>query len=275
MSDDAPTAGYPACENLLLDVADGCLTVTLHRPGRRNAIVPAMMAELRATFERAAGDPAVRIVILRGAGGHFTAGGDLDVMANQPPAPQHGEPDPLHARYRGMGRAMVALDAMPQPVVAMLQGAAVGGGTAMACCSDIVIAHADAKLGMPEPRAGFFPALVLPFVLRRIGEFRFRELAMTSRVFDGREAQAYGIVHHVCTDAAAMEAKLVEVLAEIRRGAPAALAEIKRLVRLARHRSDEETLDDAAPALADMLRGPDVAAGIAAFKAKRLPPWAE
>ncbi|HET6198687.1 MAG TPA: enoyl-CoA hydratase/isomerase family protein, partial [Acetobacteraceae bacterium] len=180
-------------------VRDGAVArLTLNRPDRRNALTHAMMLELEDAFAQVRDDQSCRALVLRGAGGHFCAGGDLDAMADMPPKPGNGSGDPLVPAYRQFGDALLALNALPQPTVAIVEGSAVGGGFGMACCSDVVILHESARFGMPEPKVGFIPSQIIPFVVRRIGEGPARDLAVTSRVIDATEAKRLGIGNHLC-----------------------------------------------------------------------------
>lgn len=255
--------------------AHGVRRLIFNRPGQRNALTHRMMEEIGAAVARVRADPEARVLVLRGAGGNFCAGGDLNAMLDMPPPPPPGEPDPLVAPYRYFGDVLQALNALPQAVVAVVEGACVGGGLGMSCCADVTIALADARLGMPEPRHGFIPSQVIPFVVRRIGETQARRLAVTAAVIDGREAAALGIAHRCVETPAEAEAALEETLAGLRRCAPQALAAVKRLTLSAAHRPERATLDDAAETLVGLLRAPEAKAGIDAFLAKRRPPWAE
>ena len=152
---------------------DGAVArLTLNRPDRRNALTHAMMLELEDAFGRVRDDQSCRVLVLRGAGGHFCAGGDLEAMADMPPRPANGATDPLVAPYRQFGDALLALNNLPQATVAIVEGSAVGGGFGMACCSDVVILHESVRFGMPEPKVGFIPSQIIPFVVRRVGEGR-------------------------------------------------------------------------------------------------------
>ena len=173
---------------------DGAVArLTLSRSERRNAITQPMMLELEDAFRRVGADAGCRVLVLRGAGGHFSAGGDLDAMADMPPKPANGGTDPLVPAYRQFGDALLALNHLPQATVAVVEGSAVGAGFGMACCSDVVILHESARFGMPEPKVGFIPSQIIPFVVRRLGEGAARDLAVTGRVIDAREAHRLGI----------------------------------------------------------------------------------
>lgn len=268
-------ASPPQCETLALTLAhDGaCLRLTFNRPTRRNALTHAMMVELTHTLRWVATSEQVRVVVLRGAGGNFSAGGDLDAMRALPPLNDDGS-DPMVPAYREMGHALTLLHELPQAVIAAVEGAAVGGGMGMACCADYVIARGDAKFGMPEAKWGFIPSQIVPFVVGRIGEGAARAMIVTGRIPRGEEALRLGIAHELADDTAGLEAAVERAVADALLSAPHALAEAKRLVRLAPHRPYGETLDDGAATIVRLLRQPEAAEGIAAFLEKRKPDWA-
>ncbi len=255
---------------------DGAVTrLTLNRPKRRNALTQAMMLELEHAFKRVAVDHDCRVLVLRGAGGHFSAGGDLAAMARMPPMPGDGEADPMVAAYRQFGEALVALNTVPQPVIAAIEGSAVGGGFGMACCSDVVILHESARFGLPEPKAGFIPSQILPFIVRRIGEGATRDLAVTARVIDAREAHRLGVGRHLCTTAGDFERTLKAAIDDVLRLEPQALAAVKRLVLSTATADDGAVLDAAADSLVGLLRRPEAIEGIKAFMDKTKPSWAK
>lgn len=267
-------ADFPAYETILVARTADIVGLTFNRPQRRNALTHAMMREIGDVVARVAADPTVRILVLRGNGGAFCAGGDIGAMADLPPAPPAGQVDPLVAPYRYFGDVLLALNALAVPVISIVDGPAVGGGFGMACCSDVVILLATARFGIPEPRSGFIPSQVLPFIARRIGEGPLRELAVTGRVVGAREARDLGIGRHLCDTHEQAEAILQTVVADIRRNAPAAVAAVKRLVHACATSGDAEVLDAAAAELVTLLRRPDTQAGMRAFFRKETPPWA-
>ncbi len=259
--------------NIVLTREGSIARLVLNRPGRRNALTHGMMLELQDAFLRLRDDVTCRILILRGAGGHFCAGGDLDAMADLPPKPASGAPDPLIAAYRQFGDALLALNELPQATIAVIEGSAVGGGFGMACCSDVVILHESARFGLPEPKVGFIPSQVIPFAVRRLGEGLVRELAATGRVIDAVEARRLGVGRHLCRTEAQIEAILGELAEDILKMEPSALATAKRLVLTCARENDRAVLDDAASSLVGLLRRPQAAEGIKAFMAKAPPPW--
>src|SRR6185436_6865660 len=118
------------------------------------------------------------------------------------------------------------------------------GGFGMACCSDVAIIHESARFGMPEPKWGFIPSQILPFVVRRVGEGAARDLAVTGRVVDATEAQRLGIGRHFCANTADLNRTLKAVLDDILKLEPEALASVKRLVLSAATADDRAVLDD-------------------------------
>jgi enoyl-CoA hydratase/carnithine racemase len=145
----------------------------------------------------------------------------------------------------------------------------------MACCSDVVILHESAGFGMPEPKVGFIPSQIIPFVVRRIGEGPARDLAVTGRVIDGREAHRLGIGRHFCANTAEINRTLKAVLDDVLRLEPEAVAAVKRLALSSATRDDRAVLDDAAESLVGLLRRPQATEGIRHFKAKTRPSWAK
>lgn len=239
------------------------------RPERRNALNHDMMREIGEAVERVAGDRDIRALVLRGRGGAFCAGGDLGAMSDMPPVPAAG-PDPLIAPYRYFGDVLERMNRLPQAVVAVVEGPAVGGGLGMVCCADVVILHKSAKLGIPEPRSGFIPSQMIPFLVRRVGEGAARYLAVTGTVIDARAALEIGLGQFVSSSP---DKKLREILEEIARMEPEALATAKRLVIDCATQSDREVMDAASVELVRLLRRPEARAGMTAFLRKKPPPW--
>ncbi|WP_421998169.1 enoyl-CoA hydratase/isomerase family protein [Reyranella sp.] len=260
--------------NIRVEREGAVVRLVLNRPDRRNALTHAMMLELERAFTALRDDASCRVLVLRGAGGHFSAGGDLDAMADMPPRPADGTADPLVPAYRQFGSALQALNGLPQATIAVVEGSAVGGGFGMACCSDVVVLHQSARFGMPEPKVGFIPSQILPFVVRRIGEGAARDLAVTARVIDAVEAHRLGIGRHLCADGASLERTLKGLVDDILLLEPQAVATAKRLVLACAREDDGAVLDDAASSLVGLLRRPQAADGIRHFMARTRPPWA-
>jgi isohexenylglutaconyl-CoA hydratase len=265
----------PECKNLLLRLEAGVLYVTFNRPEARNAMSLALLNELSAVFDAIHDDRSVRAVVLRGAGGHFCAGGDIKDMANARQAKASDGRDPVADYNRNFGRLLCKVNTAPQATIAVLEGAVLGGGFGLACVTDIAIAHSDASFGMPETGLGIPPAQIAPFVVERIGLSQARRLGVCGARFKGEEALRLGLVHFVAADEAQLQALLDEVIAQIRRCAPGANAVTKAIMLSVGRRDLDEILDDAARQFAEAVRGPEGVEGTMAFVQKRLPKWAE
>ena len=270
MAEDSPA---PECTTLALR-RDGCrLHVTLDRPRARNAMSTEMVSELTAVFDHVERSPEIRCVVLRGAGGSFSAGGDIRDLqaAGRSPA---GDNDPLAAANRVFGTLLSRIDRAPQAVVCAVEGAAMGGGLGLVCVCDVALALDSSRFGMPEARLGLFPAQIAPFVRRRIGLTRSRRLVVTGATVDGRAAREIGLIHESYSDVEDLDAALAKVLRQIERCGPEAVAASKWALHAAGELEQEELLDRAAGEFARVARGEEAREGLAAFIAKRPPKWA-
>ncbi|TAJ53620.1 MAG: enoyl-CoA hydratase/isomerase family protein [Nevskiaceae bacterium] len=266
----------PETKTLLLDLQGGVLRVSFNRPESRNAMSPEMLADIEAVFTAIAGDESVRAVVLRGTGGHFCAGADLKNMfasAGKKPAP--GEPDPIAVVNRAFGSMLRRVQNAPQVVIAVCEGAVLGGGFGLACVSDIAFAHTDAKFGMPETTRGLPPAQIAPFVVERIGLTQARRLALTGAQFRGAEALRLGLVHEGFASEEELQAKLADSLKQVLGCAPKANAVTKAILLNVGKLDMDAVLDDAATKFAACVRGPEAPEGITAFMQKRAPKWAQ
>ena len=245
---------------------------TLNAPATRNALTDEMVSALRAACERARTDAALRVIVLRGAGGHFCAGGSLGDFASAIGRP-HGEGvDPLIAVNRDFGRLLQALCDLPQVLVAAVQGAAMGGGVGLVCCADHVIASPDAQFATPEVTLGIVPAQIAPFVFRRLGDGRARDWLLSGARWNAAEALSSGLINAVAKED--FETALLQLLKRFALIAPGAAAETKQLLAaIAAHRPLDAVLDDAALRFAQALRGPEAALGLEAFAARQPAPW--
>lgn len=265
----------PDVKALLLNLEKSVLHVTLNRPESRNAMTSEMLAEIGATFDAVCDDRAVRAIVLRGAGGHFCAGGDLKSMMAGMKPPASGAADSVAVMNRAFGEMLRKVNAAPQVVIAICEGAVLGGGFGLACVSDIAFAHVEAKFGMPETTRGLPPAQIAPFVVERIGLTQARKLVLTGAQFRGAEAQRLGLVHDTFTSADELQSKLGECIKQVLNCGPLANAITKDIVLRVGRQEMDSLLDYAAQKFADSVRGPEAPEGIAAFMQKRSPKWAQ
>lgn len=267
--------GLPTCEWLTLRQEGFHLTVTLNRPDARNAMSAAMAQELAAVFAALDDRDDIAAVILRGAGKHFCAGGDLKDMTDAIDPPQPGEPDMLYEVNRRFGDLLTTVNEAPQAVIAVVQGAARGGGFGLVCASDVVIARSNSTYAMPETGFGLPGAQIIPFVTMRLGAHMARRLVVTGDAVDGADMQRAGLVTHLVTDEAETEAALRTVLDQIKGRSPRAIAQSKHLIAKVGKVPLSLLLDEGGQLVADGTRAGDGREGLDAFFAKRKPKWTE
>ncbi len=265
----------PDTTTLLLQAEGPFLHVTLNRPDCRNAMSLQMVRELMAVLDAVQGDARVRVLVLRGAEGHFCAGGDIKDMAGARAAAQQSAGDPYYELNREFGRLLVQAENVPQVLVAVTEGAVLGGGFGLCCISDVALSHADAQFGLPETTLGLPPAQIAPFVVKRIGLTAARRLALTGARFDGVAACALGIVHEVAADSDALNELLASTLRQIRKCAPGANAVTKQLMLNVGRVDLDELLDGAAHSFSAAVQGAEGVEGTMAFIGKRKPSWSE
>ena len=265
-------------ETLKTKLEGAVLHITLNRPELRNAMSLRMVTELRAVLADAERGAAVRVVVLRGAGGHFCAGGDLKDMASARMRAAGGQTasavaDPIAEVSAQFGQLCVAFAATPLAVVAVLEGTVMGGGFGLACVADVALASQTAVFRLPETSLGVVPAQIAPFLVERLGYSQAKRLAVTGGQLRAQDALALGLVHAVHDDAS-LPSALALILGNILACAPAALAATKALIGKARLVPPADLISEAAAVFSAAAQGPEGQEGIAAFLQKRKPKWA-
>lgn len=248
------------------------LILTLNAPATRNALSDAMVQVLGEALAEAAQIEGLRAVVLRGAGGHFCAGGDFSGFKRliAEPRPEAG-PDPIAVANRRFGALLEQLAACPVPTIAIVEGAALGGGVGLAAACNVVLASDTASFGMPEVTLGLPPAQIAPFVADRIGAGPALRLLLTGRRISAAEAMALGLSDEMLTGDH-LDARLQHWLSLLQKAEPQCLRHTLQIVRSIAGRG--ATLDLAAGLFAQALRSGTAAEGLAAFGAKRPPLWA-
>jgi methylglutaconyl-CoA hydratase len=246
--------------------------VTIARPEVRNALDAAAIAALRDAFDAFAAEPAeeLRAVVLGGDGPTFCAGGDLGWMRGG--AALSGEENVRDTR--ALAAMYDAIDACPVPVIARVQGAALGGGAGLCCVADVVVAEATATFGFPEVRIGLLPATVAPFAVARLGEGNARALFVTGRRIDAREALRVGLVHEIATGPEALDAAVSRCVDEVLAGGATGVRAAKALVLELRPQAPGSAADRTAQLLADQRASAEGIEGLAAAADRRPPAWA-
>lgn len=247
----------------------GVARIAMNRPAVHNAWNPQVVAVLTDVIEAVSVAPHVRAVMLTGEGKSFSAGGDLRWMRgilDQSSEQRRADADRI-------GKLLVSIDACPKPVIARINGAAIGGGFGLVCACDIAVACSEAVFGLSEVKLGIIPAMISPFVVRRLGEAGARAHFLTGQdPMTAQKALGIGLVHHVVARDqldAAVEAELRTVL----RSSPTAIAEAKRLFRRDSARELDLAVREAADALVKTWEGGDAREGLTTFLEKRNPSW--
>jgi isohexenylglutaconyl-CoA hydratase len=258
-------------ETLIVE-RDGPVTkVALNRPEVRNALSTVMVRELAEAFQQARDDFDVRVVVLMGAGGNFCAGGDLKGMQERGASVDGGAEAPATSNRR-FGALLEAADTLPKAVIALVEGAAMGGGVGLLAISDWAIAEKTAQIGTPEVTVGLIPAQIAPFVVERVGYTQARRMATYGLRLNADEALRIGLVHELADNHGELMVKGAAAINQCLRCSPEAVAETKRLVRASRREPLGPTLDGASRSFAAALAG-DAREGIRAFIEKRKPAW--
>ena len=258
-------------EPLLVTRRAGLVRAVLNRPARRNALNGALSADIDALLAELLEDRSARVLVLLGAGGHFCAGLDLDEVGA--PLPEEGRMAAQLERNRAIGARFAALAALPQVVIAAVQGSAFAGGLGFVCAADIAFAAGDARFAAPEVRRGLVAAQILPWIVRRTGRSQAARMVLQGHVMDAAEAARIGLVHQVAPDASALEALVEATTADVLQGAPGALAETKAMLAALGGAVPEGYAEAGAQAFARCTTSGEADEGIAAFKARRAPAW--
>ena len=253
----------------------GVLHVTLNRPEVRNAMSMAMVRELRVVLAQAElhgelqGE--IRVIVLRGAGGHFCAGADLSDMAAARMKLQD-DPSALAQTNAAFGELCVAFADTGIATVAVVEGICMGGGFGLACVADVTLASASASFRLPETSLGLVPAQIGPFLVERLGYAEAKRLAVTGGRLGAQEALALRLVHAV-HPAEAIDDALTIVLSGILQCAPGAIAATKALIAKARLQPAAALVQEAAEVFSRAALGSEGIEGTTAFLQKRKAKW--
>lgn len=261
----------PSTSVLLEATEGGVAVVLLNRPEKRNAFDAETIAALTEAFETLAGADHVRIVFLRGAGGAFSAGADLDWMREAADWDESRNRDDAYE----LARMLKALHDLPQLTVALVDGPAFGGGAGLVAACDLAVATADSKFAFSEVRLGLTPATISPYVVAAIGPRNARVLFATGRVFGADDAQRFGLVQEVVADADHMNIVQEALAAGMTACAPGAVADAKRLVDDVSGRAiTHDLMHETARRIAARRVSQEGQEGVRAFLEKRKPSWA-
>jgi methylglutaconyl-CoA hydratase len=234
-----------------------------------NAFDAGLVAGLTAALAEIAADAGVRVLVLEAEGPSFSAGADLNWMRGMAAASEaENREDSL-----ALARLMRALDELPKPTIARVQGAAFGGGVGLVACCDIAIGVPEAKFGLTEAKLGLLPAVISPYVIAAIGARNARRYFASAEIFDATEALRIGLLHQI-VPAGQLDAAVQRQIDLLLKAGPVASASAKRLVRDVASHSDGARHDaDNAALIAKLRVSPEGQEGLSAFLDKRKPHW--
>jgi methylglutaconyl-CoA hydratase len=244
------------------------LRITLNRPDLRNAFDEEVIDALSAAAVRAAEDPSVRVVVLAGAGKAFCAGADLAWMSK---AAAYNQVENL-ADAEDFALMLERFDTLPRPLIGRIHGPVLGGGVGLAAVCDIVIAAEDASFGLTEVKLGILPAVISPYVLRKIGVSAARELFLTGSRFSAARARELGLVHQIVAEPE-LDAAIERRIADLLTSGPIAVAAAKALIRDVAGESPKDVIGLTTSRIAAHRVSPEGQEGMRAFLQKRKPDW--
>lgn len=269
----AMSQAYGNLSTVMRRQTGGVLHLTLNRPESRNAMSLAMVNELLQSLQQAEGDAAVRVIVLRGANGHFCSGGDIKDMTAARLQPETAGIDPIAEVNARFGALCLAYARTPLAVVAVLEGTVMGGGFGLACVADVTLASRSTVFRLPETSIGLVPAQIAPFLVERLGYSEAKRLAVTGGQIGAQEALSLRLIHELHAGAEELEQGLQLNISKIMQCAPHALAASKALIARARLEPPQELIADAAAVFSRAARSAEGMEGGTAFLQKRRPAW--
>jgi methylglutaconyl-CoA hydratase len=252
-----------------IEKSGGIARLTLTRPEKHNAFDEVLIEDLTHALAGLGLDPSVDVVMLAAQGKSFSAGGDLGWMRRAAEKNHAGNIRDAMA----LAGLMRTLDALPKTTIAVVQGAAYGGGVGLVACCDIAIAAQHAIFSLSEVKLGLIPAAISPYVIAAIGARHARRYFQTAEAFDAMAAQRIGLVHEVA-EADSLDARAKEIADAVLKTAPVARQDAKRLVSDVAHRPIDDALTAmTAERIADARARNEAREGLAAFFERRAPQW--
>lgn len=251
--------------------ARGVATVTMNRPEVHNAFDDVLIGRITQTFRELGADDSVRVVVLASKGPSFSAGADLNWMKRMAGYTR----DQNVEDALGLAAMCQAIDTCPKPTLALVQGAAFGGGVGLVTCCDIAIGTTHAKFMLSEVKLGLIPAVISPYVIRATGARAARRYFLTAERIDATEAQRLGLLHEVVEDEDDLASTGERMVATLLANGPRAMAEAKALVDAVVDRPiDAAVSQDTAQRIADTRASDEGREGVSAFLEKRKARWA-
>jgi methylglutaconyl-CoA hydratase len=248
----------------------GRATLTMNRPELHNAFNESLVANLTASLRQLEADPEVRLVILAANGKSFSAGADLNDMRRM----SDNTREQNLADAKGIAELMRTLNSLGKPTIALVQGAAYGGGVGLTSCCDIAIATQRATFCVSEVKLGLIPAVISPYVLAAIGSRAARRYFLTAEIITASEAYRLGLVHEVVADEEALASATERITTQLLKNGPGAMTAAKHLITMVSGKlADEALIADTAALMADRRATPECREGLTAFLEKRPAAW--
>lgn len=248
----------------------GRATLTMNRPEVHNAFNESLVAGLTAALRRFDADPVVRLVMLAANGKSFSAGADLNDMRRM--ADNSREQNLADAT--GIAELMRTLNTLSKPTLALVQGAAYGGGVGLTSCCDIAIATARATFCVSEVKLGLIPAVISPYVIAAIGARAARRYFMSAEILSASEAHRLGLVHELADDEQDLAARADRITTQLLKNGPGAMNAAKKLIEAVAGRPvDDGLFAQTAGLMADRRASAECREGLSAFLEKRPPGW--
>ena len=259
----------PATQYWKVSEDQGAVRLTLARPALRNALDAQTIQEGIALIDALAARDDVRVIVLAGEGTHFCAGADLNYMKQMREATE----DQNIADAVKLGTLFHRIATCPKPVVARVHGAAMGGGAGLVAAADVAVATADTAFAFTEVRLGIIPAVISPYLIRRMGAAKMRRAVLTGYRFDAQEALRLGLVDALAPDEAELDRVVDGIVADFRAAGPKAVTAAKQLLDMVAGMSLENAGGETARRIARIRTTPEAQEGMASFLEKRKPSW--
>ena len=243
-----------------LDIADGLGTMTLRRPDARNALSLELLGAMLVRFNECKAEDSCRVLIITGEGKAFCAGMDLKAVTSD-----EGLAAGLHGKLlHALASVTLALRTLPAVTLAKINGAAIGGGCGLACACDLAITHDDSKMGFPEVDLGVCPAVVAPWLVKKIGAGRARAVLLRGGLMSGHDAKACGIVDVSVSTRDELDATALSLAMRLAGAGPVAMRATKGLLNRLDGSEDEAVVRRAADLSAQVLAMPQTQATLRA-----------
>tara|TARA_Y100001972_G_C7622423_1_gene312161 strand:- start:386 stop:1168 length:783 start_codon:yes stop_codon:yes gene_type:complete len=256
-------------ESVIIEKKEGVATIWLNREQVRNAFNEEMIADLQKALEKLDQDPTLRLLILRGKGPVFCAGADLNWMRK---AVDYSYNQNMEESLT-LAKMLNTLYAFPKPTIALVHGAAIGGGIGLISCCDFVFSLNDTKFSFSEVKLGLVPAVISPYAIKRIGERHAKQLMLTGKLFGEDEARDVGLVDFFGGEVE-VQAQVSSVISLIRDAGPEAVSKCKRLVsNVVNQWTMEEAIEKTSGLIAEIRSADEAQEGMRAFLAKKKPNW--